>query len=144
MKQDTRGSFILVCEKNLPEEMIGAADLECIVPETWSWVWDGYGTQGKVCRAIIATSLATHLHSHCRVGLECSFGECGQANKAILFQDSAELVTHIFKEHKFLCTNAVGYRIAEVFVWWCSSCLAWINGLEEDLNRHAKGHIPFD
>ena len=129
-------------KKSLLEEIIGAVDLECIVPETCSWVGNGPRTQGKVCGAIIANSPATHLHSHSRVGMECRFGACGQADEAILFKGSAELVTHIFKEHKFLCTNAIGYRRAEVFVWWCSSCLAWINGFQEDLNQHAKGHIP--
>lgn len=127
-------------KKSLLEEIIGAIDLECVIPETCSWVGNGPNTEGKVCGAIIAKSPATHLHSHSRVGMECRFGACGQANEAILFKGSAELVTHIFKEHNILCTNALGYRRADVFVWWCSSRLAWINGFQEDLNEHAKSH----
>jgi hypothetical protein len=129
-------------KKSLLEEIIGAIDLERILPETCSWVGNGPRTQGKVCGAIIAKSPATHLQSHSNVGVECRFGTCGQVDEAVLFEGSAELVTHIFKKHKILCTTALGYRRAEALVWWCSSCLAWINGLQEDLNQHAKGHIP--
>jgi hypothetical protein len=55
-------------KKSLLKEIIGAVDLECIVPETCSWVGNGPKTQGKVCGAIIAKSPATHLQSHSRVG----------------------------------------------------------------------------
>ncbi|KAG4436365.1 hypothetical protein IFR05_008155 [Cadophora sp. M221] len=129
-------------KKSLSEEIIRAVDTECIVPETCSWVGSGPKTQGKVCGAVIADSAASHLLSHSKVGVECRFGDCGQTEQAVLFKGSADLVTHIFKEHKILCTNAFGHRRAEMFVWWCSSCLAWIDGVKEDLNQHANGHIP--
>jgi len=93
---------------------------------------------------VIATSSANHLNRHRRsgTGLECRFGDCGKVDDGVIFQSSGELITHFFKEHKFLCTLGVGHRRAEVFVWWCSSCFAWINGHQEDLIQHAERHIP--
>jgi hypothetical protein len=138
-----RASHAFFCQKTMMQQIIDSVDSDHTRSITCSWVGrPGTHNAGKVCGADIATSPASYLISHPKGNTKCRFGACGHAVEAVFFKGTKELTRHILTEHNILCMYAVGHRKAEAFIWWCSSCWTWINGLDEDLNQHAHEHIP--